>query len=978
MAGSLLSGKDMTGWMGILLQASVRAVLLLVFTAVLCLVLRRASAAVRHFIWSLAVGSVLCLPLLLLVLPSWQVRGMPRVLSEADSPLQQRKISPPPSGNALEVGFSPNASPKQSAERTVSTPALVTKPLVSARPQVRKPMSLLSPWFALLVIWGLGTLASLLPLLIGSLGISRLRKRSRTIVEDSWRELIQDTSARLHLCRSVRVLWSPLETVPMVWGWLRPVLLLPPGAEDWPLERKRLVLLHELAHIKRADCLTQLLGQLTCALYWFNPLVWMALCRLRCEREQACDDLVLSSGFCGSEYAAHLLSIAKSLRHPICAQTVGIAMARRAGVEARIRALLDPRRSRRSVSRPAAALVISVAAALLFPLASARSATWGTAGHEGAGARQQWQPKLEGGYDSDQRLEQRIDTSIVGQEAIPALAWLSKKTGVSLGVAPEDLETVGVRKLTIMAHGITLKTIMVRLPDALQECHWDIDESGTKPLYLLHRNSDAEMTEKRLSEDLQHQYQDKQRPAREARLLAGLRALEMSPEELAALDKTDPLLARQVKDPEARLRLQMLLSLPQDKMGQFIAEGKTVVQYSSASEGLRGIVQRAVDKADKDAAEKHDSEKHDKLYRDIANLLHASIPEIEINFEDNGADDEGMILILQCYDTKGTFMTKGDFLRNGAGILLPPQFPSAFWGRSYRDLLVSTGSTEKEADATLADLAKKKPVYQRQQEEARRQQEWAKPTDPDLQRPFLLKLKNPNLLDIMQAISKETGWSVISDHFSDWTTVQPRALPSEANQPLPLWRLLDLLGEQRLFRWKKTGQCLVFHKQNWYSLLSQEVPESVVLAYRERLKKQGGFSLADVTQFAASLRNRPSFLSLPRDLEDAGLGSVSNSYWALMLYNSLSPEQLAQARSEAGLSYIAMTPAQQQQVAEQGADRERGYKAAVPAERIPQATFSVKEQPLKNGQQTTLYLFELRFPERVIQAGVSLRLPRTP
>ena len=128
-------------------------------------------------------------------------------------------------------------------------------------------------WSAVLAaVWALGALGAFMPLLFGRLCLRRITRQARGVVSGSWGELVQEVSAHLSLRRPVTVLFSRLEVVPMVWGWLRFVLLLPAGAKSWSPDRQRLVLLHELAHVKRGDCISQFLGQLASALYWFNPL----------------------------------------------------------------------------------------------------------------------------------------------------------------------------------------------------------------------------------------------------------------------------------------------------------------------------------------------------------------------------------------------------------------------------------------------------------------------------------------------------------------------------------------------------------------------------------------------------------------------------------------------------------------------------------------------------------------------------------
>ena len=116
------------------------------------------------------------------------------------------------------------------------------------------------------------------------------------------------------------------------------------------------MLLHELAHVKRWDCLTQTVARIVCALYWINPLVWLAARRMCVERERACDDLVLNGGCKASDYATHLVEIARTFRH--MPQWPAIAMARSSQLQGRIAAIVDASRARRS--RPLTALAVLV------------------------------------------------------------------------------------------------------------------------------------------------------------------------------------------------------------------------------------------------------------------------------------------------------------------------------------------------------------------------------------------------------------------------------------------------------------------------------------------------------------------------------------------------------------------------------------------------------------------------------------------
>ena len=139
--------------------------------------------------------------------------------------------------------------------------------------------------------------------------------------------------------------------MPVTWGLLRPRVLLPACATQWSEERKRLVLAHELAHVHRADWFVHLAAKLACAVYWFNPLFWMAYNRLCRESEQACDDAVLKLGVDRRDYATHLLEIARALSVDRGLGTA-LAMARPSNIERRFRALLDARLEPPSADTP--------------------------------------------------------------------------------------------------------------------------------------------------------------------------------------------------------------------------------------------------------------------------------------------------------------------------------------------------------------------------------------------------------------------------------------------------------------------------------------------------------------------------------------------------------------------------------------------------------------------------------------------------
>ncbi len=341
-------------------DAFLKSLVVLMAAGGVCLCWRRGAASARHIVWLLAVAGLLCLPGLSGLMPAWQ-RPLWRVGTRAGV------------GNELTftLEFMPAKATAVPLQRKPGPPAAAAAGGAEAGRSgggQRLAARFHAGWAAsILAVWLGGAVLILLLLAVEGLRLRALRRASHAPVMGDWLPLLDLLCERLRVRRRVVLLRSTDNLMPVTWGWWRPVILLPAKADDWSPERRRVVLLHELAHVKRWDCLTQTMARVACALYWFNPLVWVAARRMCVERERACDDLVLNGGCKASDYAAHLLDIARSFRR--VPQAAAIAMARSSRLEGRIAAIVDASRARRA---PRAFLVgLCCAAVLTFVAAVA-------------------------------------------------------------------------------------------------------------------------------------------------------------------------------------------------------------------------------------------------------------------------------------------------------------------------------------------------------------------------------------------------------------------------------------------------------------------------------------------------------------------------------------------------------------------------------------------------------------------------------
>lgn len=166
--------------------------------------------------------------------------------------------------------------------------------------------------------------------------------------------------------------------MPFTCGLLKPVILLPEAAASWPEERRNVVLLHEAAHVVRRDALARFVAQIGCALHWFNPLAWVSASRMIAEQEHACDDWVIERGVRPSNYAEHLLEVARYLHGHSLWRPAALAMANCSDLQTRLHSILRSGLRRSALTRAEAVIAISAVAAVVTPLAALRAQGGGT------------------------------------------------------------------------------------------------------------------------------------------------------------------------------------------------------------------------------------------------------------------------------------------------------------------------------------------------------------------------------------------------------------------------------------------------------------------------------------------------------------------------------------------------------------------------------------------------------------------------
>jgi beta-lactamase regulating signal transducer with metallopeptidase domain len=355
-----------------LLLLAVKATLLLAIARLLLFAMPRASAATKHLVATAALIAVVALPFASASVPAWHIANeeSPR----AQAALKERLLAEEEhrSGSPRTA----NATPAERPSVTVGSAISVAKSFVPDEPltAVERAISVTrSTWKGWIVV-ALGIVAALLlaQMLLGLLAVWHVARHAEELKHDEALRELDAARDRLALQKDVRLLRSSRISVPVIWGVFKPVLLLPADVVTWPAERLRVVLLHELAHVKRYDGVSLLLTRIAVSLFWFVPLTWTLERAGRSECERACDDLVLATDVKPSDYADHLLAIARSMPTFDPFRSVTLAMSRKSQLEGRLLSILQPHVARRVFSARNVAFAFAIAIGVVVPVAAVR------------------------------------------------------------------------------------------------------------------------------------------------------------------------------------------------------------------------------------------------------------------------------------------------------------------------------------------------------------------------------------------------------------------------------------------------------------------------------------------------------------------------------------------------------------------------------------------------------------------------------
>ncbi|HEY6817727.1 MAG TPA: M56 family metallopeptidase [Croceibacterium sp.] len=307
---------------------------------------RRRSAAERSWIAHCGLASLVLLIPAVIMAPAWNPVPLPAPVLEAPAGTTVLVDMP-----ALAHATSPPAAPAAGGPATPDAEWALPSPGEFAVWAYAVPLVLL--------------LAAML-IAIGRL--FAMHRRANVLVEAPWLAALAQAQRRMGFKHGTALLVSDELHSPVSWGMMRPIILLNPAVIP-ATDEAEAIIAHELAHVARLDWAKLLLARVACAVFWFNPLVWLLARESHQLREEAADDAVLLSDVEDTDYAALLVNAARHDNQALLLAAHGVAPAKDS-LKRRIARVLDASLPRRPVDMGWGALCVLVVLGLAGPLAA--------------------------------------------------------------------------------------------------------------------------------------------------------------------------------------------------------------------------------------------------------------------------------------------------------------------------------------------------------------------------------------------------------------------------------------------------------------------------------------------------------------------------------------------------------------------------------------------------------------------------------
>lgn len=312
-------------------------------TLVLLRLARTRSAGERSLVAHVGLLALLMLPVASLALPTWQ-------------PLPASWVGEaPPSVTITADAAEPVINPVTAAAASADTAGTLPNSLAAGADLA--PFLYLVP---LALLFGV--------MLLAVLRLFAMRGRAEVLVEGSWLSALAEAQRRMGFKHGTALLVSDELRSPISWGLVRPTIVLSPKAVQAVGEAEAIIA-HELAHIARLDWAKLLAARIACALFWFNPLVWMLARESHQLREEAADDAVLMADIDGPDYATLLVGAARHDNKAALMAAHGVAPSRNS-LKRRITRVLDASLRRGPASASWVLTSLIVLAAVTAPLAA--------------------------------------------------------------------------------------------------------------------------------------------------------------------------------------------------------------------------------------------------------------------------------------------------------------------------------------------------------------------------------------------------------------------------------------------------------------------------------------------------------------------------------------------------------------------------------------------------------------------------------